>query len=201
MNKVLPSFKMNKNNQVIIKRNSSKKNLENNIMNKDFFGGREHKSNNIIKEKFQTEKSLKEETMIVNDNRVNTKKDINIKEKIEHNMNNLQLIDLLHKKEDDHSTLVNKNHKLRSLVVQASQKLNELSEKMNTNEQLFVKEKETILKELDRITQNYQKYAHSYKNYSELEEKYQKLENDYEHNYNVLISYQDSIRYLSNKHT
>jgi hypothetical protein len=83
---------------------------------------------------------------------------------------------------------------LRSLVVQASNKLTEFSEKLLRNEENHKKEKETILKELDRITENYQKYAESHKTLIVLEEQFQKLKSDYEHNYTVLLSYQDSIR-------
>jgi len=107
-----------------------------------------------------------------------------------------QLSDLLCKKDDDYNTVVNKNIKLSSLIIQASNKLNQVTDKLQSNEENHKTEKEKILTELEKITLNYQKYAVSFKNYSLLEEQYQKLKNDYEHNYNVLISYQDSIRYI-----
>jgi hypothetical protein len=128
-------------------------------------------------------------------NKLNTKREFNTKtEKTDYNMQNIQLSDLLYKKEDDYETIVNKNMKLRSLVVQASNKLSEISEKLVTNEEEHKKEKQTIMKELDKIGQNYSKYAASHKNLIVLEEQFKKMKIDYEHNYSVLLSYQDSIR-------
>ena len=176
-----------------IERNSSKK--------RDLSPGREMKaplmSNQNQKEKLQ-KSGLKSTDENLKNNEINkirnTKRLSNKNEKSDNNINNIELSDLLYKKEDDYETVVNKNLKLRSLVVQASNKLTEFSEKLLRNEENHKKEKETILKELDRITENYQKYAESHKTLIVLEEQFQKLKSDYEHNYTVLLSYQDSIR-------
>lgn len=102
---------------------------------------------------------------------------------------------MIFKENDDYKTLVNKNSKLRNLVVQASDKLNEVSSQLKEKEKDFDEEKATILKELDQISSNYKKYAQCYKCFSILDEQYTKLQIDYNHNYNVMRSYQETLRY------
>jgi hypothetical protein len=102
--------------------------------------------------------------------------------------------ELLFNVNDDHKTLISKNAKLRTLVVQASNKLNEFSKKHKEKEDEYRIEKAGILDELDRITANYKTYAESYKNIQILDEQHKNLQRDYAHNYNVLTAYQESLR-------
>jgi hypothetical protein len=55
-------------------------------------------------------------------------------------------------------------------------------------------EKATILKELDSISNNYKLYAECYKNYSILDEQFRNMQRDYNHNYNLIMSYQENMR-------
>jgi hypothetical protein len=106
----------------------------------------------------------------------------------------LDASELLFNINDDHKSLITKNTKLRTLLIQASNKLAEVSENLIQREDEFRKEKSSILEELDRITLNYRTYAEGYKNYTILEEQHQNLQKDYQHNYNVLVSYGESLR-------
>jgi hypothetical protein len=101
--------------------------------------------------------------------------------------------DLLFNSNDDQKALVTKNFKLREIVVHASNKLSEVLKKYNDREEEYKQEKESIFAELDKITGNYKMYAESYKNYHNLEEQFKNMQNDYNHNYKVLINYQESI--------
>ncbi len=102
--------------------------------------------------------------------------------------------DLLFNVNDDHKTLIMKNAKLRNLLIEASNKLIDYSNRIKQKEDEYKIEKSGILVELDKITINYKTYAEGYKNFSNLQEEFKKLQKDYEHNYNVLISYQESLR-------
>lgn len=101
--------------------------------------------------------------------------------------------ELLFNINDDHSTLINKNNKLRNLIVQASGKITELNTKMKEREEEFRIEKAGILDELDKIIANYKFYADGFKNYSSLQAQFKNLQKDYQHNYNVMTSYQGSL--------
>ncbi len=104
--------------------------------------------------------------------------------------------DLVFKENDDYKTIVNKNSKLRNLIIKASQKLNDMNQEHLEKEKDFEFEKATILKELDTISNNYKLYAESYKNFSILDEQYRNLQKDYNHNYNLFMCYQDNTRFV-----
>ena len=106
----------------------------------------------------------------------------------------LDASELLFNINDDHKTLIGKNTRLRTLLIQASGKLADVSAKLIEKEEEFSKEKSGILDELERITVNYRTYAEGYKNYSVLEDQHKNLQRDYQHNYNVLVSYGESMR-------
>ena len=97
---------------------------------------------------------------------------------------------------DDYKTLVKKNTKLRSLLVKASDKINEQAIKQKELENSFKVEKENILNELDKIMKNYKIYAESHKNYLSLENDFNNLKKDYLHNSKVIKSYSDSLRFI-----
>jgi hypothetical protein len=106
----------------------------------------------------------------------------------------LDASELLFNINDDHKSLITKNTKLRTLLIQASNKLAEVSENLIQKEEEFKKEKSAILDELDRITINYKTYAEGYKKFTILEDQHTNLQKDYQHNYNVLVSYGESLR-------
>jgi acyl carrier protein phosphodiesterase len=111
------------------------------------------------------------------------------------NTKQFDMTDLIFKENDDYKTLVIKNSKLRNLVVKASEKINEMTNEFTEKEKDYEFEKTTILKELDNISSNYKKYANCYKSFSILDEQYRNLQRDYNHNYNVMMAYQDTLRY------
>lgn len=88
---------------------------------------------------------------------------------------------------DDYRTLINKNAKLSNMILQSSTKLKEREEE-------YKAEKAGILEELDRIIGNYKIYAEGYRKYQTLEEQFYNLNKDYQHNYNVMIAYQKSLK-------
>jgi hypothetical protein len=103
--------------------------------------------------------------------------------------------DLVYSIHDDFKTILNKNNRLRNILIQASNKMNELSTKSLEREEEYRLEKAGVLDQLDKITENYKKYAEGYKNFTLLEEQLKNLQNDYNHNYKVLTTYQESIKY------
>jgi hypothetical protein len=105
---------------------------------------------------------------------------------------NFQTPDLLYNAGDDNKTLVNKNSKLRNLLIQASEKLTELTEK----NQQHIRERNKINAELDHIMTNYKLYAESHQNYKSLEEEFSLMHKDYNHNYSVLLNSQKTIGIL-----
>lgn len=115
-------------------------------------------------------------------------------EKNINNKANFNINELISNINDDQKTLIIKNTKLRNLLVQASTKLNEASEKIKLKNEEHHIEKSKILNELDRISLNYKTYAEAYKKYSLIEEELKNLKKDYQHNYKVLISYEESLR-------
>jgi hypothetical protein len=112
----------------------------------------------------------------------------------ENNTSFFDITELMSNINDDQKTLINKNTKLRNLLIQASSKLSQNSNQMKIKEENYSKEKSQILEELEKISMNYKTYAEGYKNFSLLEDQLKNLRLDYQHNYNVLISYGESLR-------
>ena len=102
--------------------------------------------------------------------------------------------DLVFSVQDDFKTVLNKNNRLRNLLIQASNKINELTIKSKERDEEYRVEKARILSELDKISANYITYAEGYKNSTAKEHRIKNLQNDYNHNYKVLTGYQESIR-------
>jgi hypothetical protein len=112
----------------------------------------------------------------------------------ENNPSFFDITELMSNINDDQKTLINKNTKLRNLLIQASSKLSQNTNQMKIKEENYNREKSQILEELEKISINYKTYAEGYKNYSLLEDQLKNLRMDYQHNYNVLISYGESLR-------
>jgi hypothetical protein len=110
------------------------------------------------------------------------------------NSPNKMASELLFNLDDDQKTLINKNTRLMSLLVQASNKIKELNIKIDVIQEEARFEKSHILNDLDRIIVNYKTYAEGYKNYQKLDEQYKALKHDYDHNYKVLIHYGESLK-------
>lgn len=105
----------------------------------------------------------------------------------------IQINELLFSKDDTYENLVSKNIKLRTLVIQASNTISELSKKCKEIESTCNEEKEAILVELDKISQNYQLYADSHKQINKIKNDFQQLTLQYNQNNKVMEAYQQSI--------
>lgn len=105
----------------------------------------------------------------------------------------IQIGELLYSKDDSYEDLVSKNIKLRTLVIQASNTISELSKKCRNIESNCNEEKEAILVELDKISQKYQLYADSHKQISKIKSDFQQLTIQYNQNNKVMEAYQQSI--------
>ena len=101
--------------------------------------------------------------------------------------------DLAYQDNDDYKTIVSKNTKLRNLVIQASQKLNDITFQFQEKEKEFQCDKENILSELENISSNYKLYAEYYQNYNRLDEQYKKLQRDYNSDNKVIQSYEEIV--------
>lgn len=94
---------------------------------------------------------------------------------------------------DDWKTLVQKNSKLRQLVIQASDKVQELKIDAEKNEIRYEKEKGLIYEELERISKTYKIYADSHKKLQQQGEFHNKTKNESEYKQTLISSYQDHI--------
>ena len=90
--------------------------------------------------------------------------------------------DYIYDKSDSFEDLIKKNEKLRLLIVQANNKINDLIQKQKENESDYNLEKKSILQQLEKIQKNYKIYANSHKAYKEIKVKLEKLIV----NYNIL---------------
>ena len=90
--------------------------------------------------------------------------------------------DYIYDKSDSFEDLIKKNEKLRLLIVQANNKINDLVQKQKENESDYNLEKKSILQQLEKIQKNYKIYANSHKAYKEIKVKLEKLIV----NYNIL---------------
>lgn len=99
---------------------------------------------------------------------------------------------------DDWKALVNKNSKLRQLVIQATDKVQELNFDLANKEKIFEKEKTLIYDELERISQTYKIYAESHKKLKQIQNEGvdNKINNEKAYNNNLVSTYQDHISIL-----
>ena len=98
------------------------------------------------------------------------------------NNSQINFHDYIYDKTDCFDDLIKKNEKLRILVIQANNKINDLIEKQKENENDYKLEKKSILQQLEKIQKNYKLYANSHKSYNEIKGKLDKLIT----NYNIL---------------
>ena len=100
---------------------------------------------------------------------------------------------LLENDNDTYENLKLKNSKLRTLVIQASNKINELTNKINLKEKEYQEEKKLILMKLDKISNNYKIYAESFQQNIKIKNDYELLNEKYEQNIKVISNYQKDI--------
>ncbi len=98
------------------------------------------------------------------------------------NNSQINFHDYIYDKTDCFDDLIKKNEKLRILVIQANNKINDLIEKQKENENDYKLEKKSILQQLEKIQKNYKLYANSHKSYNDIKGKLDKLIA----NYNIL---------------
>ena len=98
------------------------------------------------------------------------------------NNSQINFQDYIYDKTDCFNDLIKKNEKLRFLIIQANNKINDLIEKQKESENDYKLEKRSILQQLEKIQKNYKLYANSHKSYKEIKEKLDKLIT----NYNIL---------------
>ena len=98
------------------------------------------------------------------------------------NNSQINFHDYIYDKTDCFDDLIKKNEKLRILVIQANNKINDLIEKQKENENDYKLEKKSILQQLEKIQKNYKLYANSHKSYNDIKGKLDKLIS----NYNIL---------------
>ena len=115
------------------------------------------------------------------------------------NINNINEIDikmLLENENDTYENLRVKNSKLRILIIQASNKITEITNKYNKMEINYQEEKKEILKQLDKISVNYKIYAESFQQNFKIKNDFNNLSQKYEQNLKVISNYQKDIIYL-----
>ena len=100
---------------------------------------------------------------------------------------------LLENENDTYENLKLKNSKLRTLVIQANNKINELTNKLNLKEKEYQEEKKLILMKLDKISSNYKIYAESFQQNVRIKNDYELLNEKYEQNITVISNYQKDI--------
>ena len=100
---------------------------------------------------------------------------------------------LLENENETYENLKLKNSKLRTLVIQASNKINELTNKLNLKEKEYQEEKKLILMKLDKISKNYKIYAESFQQNTKIKNDYDLLNEKYEQNIKVISNYQKDI--------
>ena len=98
------------------------------------------------------------------------------------NNSQINFQDYIYDKTDCFNDLIKKNEKLRFLIIQANNKINDLIEKQKESENDYKLEKKSILQQLEKIQKNYKLYANSHKSYKEIKGKLDKLIT----NYNIL---------------
>ena len=108
-------------------------------------------------------------------------------------MKQFDMSDLVYQENDDYKTIVSKNTKLRNLVIQASQKINDITFQFQEKEKEFQIDKENILAELENISSNYKLYAESHQNYNKLDEQFKKLQRDYNCDNKGIKSYEEIV--------
>ena len=178
--KLLLEFK--KLNKIINLKNLNLKNMKQNKLSQ------KHTSNNSF-------------TNNSNQKRPNSanKKDIKINNKSPIYTNNNQVTEkidfklLLENENDTYENLKLKNSKLRTLIIQASNKINELTNKLNLKEKEYQEEKKLILMKLDKISKNYKIYAESFQQNTKIKNDYELLNEKYEQNIKVISNYQKDI--------
>lgn len=94
---------------------------------------------------------------------------------------------------DDLSILINKNSKLRQLLIESQARVEELNLKLKNMEERQLIEKNEIYNELERISETYKLYAESHKILNSKSEYYDKALNEHDHNSQLIKFYQDNI--------
>ncbi len=107
---------------------------------------------------------------------------------------NLRFSDLLFNVNDGFKTLITKNTKLRSLLIEANDHINEITKTYESKLELFSNEKKNLLKQLDKITINYTIYAESHKNLSLIKEEYDRLNSEFSVCQDNLMVYKELIK-------
>ncbi len=192
-NNNLKKFQQKQNNKNFVYNNPTSK-LPQNERDREYFS---HKPKNLDSNcpSPNSKNPSRSNSAVKSKNKIPHNEHTHMRKPSDNNIPKFEVTDLLFNLNDDQKTLINKNTKLRNLLIQASNKISEMSIKKEEKEKEYQIEKSKILQELDRITINYKTYAEGYKKFSFLDEQFKNLKNDYQHNYNVLVSYGESLRY------
>ena len=132
----------------------------------------------------------------INEKKLNPKNQNNIINNSIKNNNEIDINMFLESENDTYENLKIKNSKLRILIIQASNKLTEISNKYKEREINYQDEKKEILKQLDKISVNYKIYAESHQQISKIKNDYNNLFQKFEQNLKVISNYQNDIIYL-----
>jgi len=107
---------------------------------------------------------------------------------------NLKFSELLFNVNDDFKTLITKNTKLRSMLIEANNHINEITKQFDKQLISHSNEKKSLLLQLDKITSNYTLYAESHKNLTVLKEEYDKVNYDFQLNQEKINVYKELIK-------
>ena len=132
----------------------------------------------------------------INEKKLNPKNQNNIINNSIKNNNEIDINMFLESENDTYENLKIKNSKLRILIIQASNKLTEISNKYKEREINYQDEKKEILKQLDKISVNYKIYAESHQQISKIKNDYNNLFQKFEQNLKVISNYQNDIIFL-----
>jgi len=109
-------------------------------------------------------------------------------------MPNLKFSELLFNVNDDFKTLITKNTKLRSMLIEANNHINEITKQFDKQLISHSNEKKSLLLQLDKITSNYTLYAESHKNLTVLKEEYDKVNYNFQLNQEKINVYKELIK-------